>query len=475
MSKLNKDILFLIFEELKDDKDSLFSSILVNKNWCEVAIPILWKDPWKNLIKERLLLETVVSFLTNESRDYMISHGLNLLIKPDKPPLFNYISFCRYLNLHKLERIIYTIRNIKEEIKWSMISEEIFKLFINKNNRFTHLIIPYGYKRQIQYLSGFEHCFSELESLRCDVKTNQGFLNGLAQVCKSIKKLVVNVRVINKPGIIDLIEAQTKLEDVRFVFDLMTRRIDDILFYRICGKSLVKRANTIRHLQVNNELIPNLSSYVNLISLEIGTHEHNASWNNLENVSLPSLRILKAHKVPTNILVNFIENNKGILLEIKISDISFEVHTKKLIQAIYNNCPNLQYLELIINDDDILELENLLINCRHLDGLILNVFNINTDEMGWDRLFEILIKRASKNLFKFKFIHRTTIKFEALKNFFENWKNRKPMLLHFIEMFHLSSKHLSLIESFKKKGIIKIFYHDKFSYGFDDFEWIKMR
>ncbi|PKK67454.1 hypothetical protein RhiirC2_751721, partial [Rhizophagus irregularis] len=161
-----------------------------------------------------------------------------------------------------------------------MISEEIFKLFINKNNRFTHLIIPYGYKRQIQYLSGFEHCFSELESLRCDVKTNQGFLNGLAQVCKSIKKLVVNVRVINKPGIIDLIEAQTKLEDVRFVFDLMTRRIDDILFYRICGKSLVKRANTIRHLQVNNELIPNLSSYVNLISLEIGTHEHNASWNN---------------------------------------------------------------------------------------------------------------------------------------------------------------------------------------------------
>jgi hypothetical protein len=475
MSKLNKDILFLIFEELKDDKKSLYSSILINKIWCEVAIPILWKDPWKNLIKERSLLETVVSFLTNESRNYMISQGLNLLIKPDKPPLFNYISFCRYLNLHKLERIIYTIRNIKEEIKWSIIREEIFKLFINKNNRFIHLIIPYGYKRQIQQLSGFENCFSELETLRCDVKTDQDFLHGLAQVCKSIKKLVVNVRVINKRGIIDLIEAQTKLNEVRFGFDLMTRRIDDTSFYRICGKSLVKHANTIRHLQVNNELIPNLSSYVNLVSLEVGTHEHNTSWSNLENVSLPSLRILKAHKVPTNILVNFIENNKGILLEIKISDISFEVYTKKLIQAIYNNCPNLQYLELIINDDDILELENLFINCQHLNGLILNIFNINTDEMGWDRLFDILIKKAPKNLYKFKFIHRTTIKFEALKNFFENWKGRRPMLLHFIEMFHLSSRHLNLIEAYKKEGIIKIFYHDKFSHGFDDFEWIKMR
>jgi hypothetical protein len=120
-------------------------------------------------------------------------------------------------------------------------------------------------------------------------------------------------------------------------------------------------------------------------------------------------------------------------------------------------------------------LEILLTKCQYLDGLILNIFNINMNEMGWDRLFEILIKKAPKNLYKFKFINRITIKFEALKDFFENWKGRKPMLLHFIEMFHLSSKHIKLIEDYKKDGIIKIFYHDKFSHGFDDFEWIKMR
>src|SRR5206468_936370 len=49
MSKLNKDVLSMIFGELLDDNNSLYSLILVNRMWCEVAVPILWNDPWKNL------------------------------------------------------------------------------------------------------------------------------------------------------------------------------------------------------------------------------------------------------------------------------------------------------------------------------------------------------------------------------------------------------------------------------------------
>ncbi|RIA84512.1 hypothetical protein C1645_413003 [Glomus cerebriforme] len=473
MSKLNKDILFLIFEELHNDKTSLHSLILVNRTWCEVAIPILWRDPWRRISgKERSLLEIVVSFLTEESRESMKSQGLNLLIKPDKPPLFKYISFCRYLDLHKLDKVIYTIRNIREESKWSLIRNEIFKLFINKNNRFTHLIIPYLYKYNIQLFPEFEQCFSELESLRCDVKTNQDLIKRLTQVSKSIKRLIVNIRVDNERGIINLIETQTKLEDVRFVFSLIFKSFNDASFYRDCGKALVKHANTIHYLQINNELIPYLSSFINLKSLEIGAQGHNASWYNLENVSLSSLRILKTYNVPSDILAKFIGLNKG-LLEIKISGINFEINSKILIQAIYNNCHNVQYIELIINNDDLLELKNLLIKCQYLDGLILDIYDITADEMGWDNLFEILLESAPKNLFKFKFIHRTTIKFNALKNFFDNWKGRPPMLLHFIEMFHLTNKYLDLIEEYKKEGIVKKFFHDKFSNSFNDFEWIE--
>jgi hypothetical protein len=44
MSKLNRDVLYLIFEELKNDKKTFHSCLLVNRTWCEMIIPILWKD-----------------------------------------------------------------------------------------------------------------------------------------------------------------------------------------------------------------------------------------------------------------------------------------------------------------------------------------------------------------------------------------------------------------------------------------------
>ena len=61
MSKLNRDILYLIFEELQDDKMTFFSCILVNKTWCEITIPILWRNPWESLKNKKLLLNVITS------------------------------------------------------------------------------------------------------------------------------------------------------------------------------------------------------------------------------------------------------------------------------------------------------------------------------------------------------------------------------------------------------------------------------
>jgi len=49
----------------------------------------------------------------------------------------------------------------------------------------------------IQLLLGFENCFSKLESLRCDINFSQDILDRLAEVCKSIKNLVINAKLKN--------------------------------------------------------------------------------------------------------------------------------------------------------------------------------------------------------------------------------------------------------------------------------------
>ena len=55
--------------------------------------------------------------------------------------LFDYISFCKHLNLNEIQRIIITNYG-ESESKISIIKDEIFNLFINENTKFTHLYIP---------------------------------------------------------------------------------------------------------------------------------------------------------------------------------------------------------------------------------------------------------------------------------------------------------------------------------------------
>src|SRR5947207_15818028 len=130
MSKLNNDVLFLMLKELQDDRKSLYSCILVNKTWCEIIIPILWKNPLVHLKPKKMELQfnIIISHLSNETRRNLDSQGINLPILQLKP-LFDYISFCKCLNLGRLEQCISNIKNIKIS-QLSIVANEILKLFI---------------------------------------------------------------------------------------------------------------------------------------------------------------------------------------------------------------------------------------------------------------------------------------------------------------------------------------------------------
>src|SRR5438034_4068147 len=130
MSKLNRDVLYFIFESFQDDKKTLHTCLLINKTWCEIIVPILWRNPWKFLKKEKekMLFNIIISHLSDELKNNLKiqSNNNNILINSYKRPLFNYIRFCRHLNLKYLDDMNDTI---KEEFKIS-IENEIFNLFI---------------------------------------------------------------------------------------------------------------------------------------------------------------------------------------------------------------------------------------------------------------------------------------------------------------------------------------------------------
>ncbi|RIA92893.1 hypothetical protein C1645_42226 [Glomus cerebriforme] len=234
MSKLNKDVLFLILEELQTDRKSLYSCLLVNKAWCEIIVPILWKNPLK------YSLNLIISHLSNETRGYLKSQGIDLSSIVQRKPSFNYIRFVRYLDLIRLEGIIQTI-NI-EEYKISIMTNEILKLFINRDTKFTHLYIPSHFNYQIHLILGAEYCFSGLKFLYCCTdNTNQNILEGLAQISRSTRKLELYVFSNNNFGIIKLIEAQKNLNEVLFYCQNKSIR-------KALEDSLNKHLNTVKYI-----------------------------------------------------------------------------------------------------------------------------------------------------------------------------------------------------------------------------------
>jgi hypothetical protein len=70
----------------------------------------------------------------------------------------------------------------------SIISNEILKLFINRNTKFDYLYISRNFDYQLHHVSWAEDCFSELKFFYY-VNMNQNILEELAKISKSIKKL----------------------------------------------------------------------------------------------------------------------------------------------------------------------------------------------------------------------------------------------------------------------------------------------
>ncbi|CAG8659094.1 2553_t:CDS:2 [Rhizophagus irregularis] len=391
MVYLNEDVLFQILEDL-NDKKSIYSCLLVNKTWCITAVSILWRNPGQYFMtnnSKKILFNVIFSHLSKESRNLLKKQVIDdLITETSQRPLFNYISFWKYLNFFLIENII-TLISQKSIMSTITIRNEILKLFINGNTKFLHLSIPRNFNYQLHYILGVEHCFSEIESLSIYCKISQNILELLARTL------------------------QEKLNDVSFI-DLT--RMNKSL-HKSLEESLIKHADTIQYLRMDWLPYTRILSYlVNLLSFEIDL-PYNKNFGELSKFrSFQIIKNIKGHGVPPDVLANLIESTKIHLSEISIYCVVFNVSgDKRLIQTIYQNCPNLRYLKL-----------SLIIELNHI------------------------------------------------KLFLDNWKDRNPMLLKICTSMSLKEKQQleDLIEPYKAKGIIKNYF-----IGFDGnisekLEWI---
>src|SRR6266540_1491897 len=140
--KLPVETLCLVFKELIGQEDlksikTLFSCLLVNRLWCQAAVPILWRDPWKlftiwcdyqHQTRYRALFRTLTLFLTDNALEQLRKFGIDHLKDPPKysfrsnprrkavfsiSPLFNYPSFCKNLSTYHINDMMNHVRTRK--------------------------------------------------------------------------------------------------------------------------------------------------------------------------------------------------------------------------------------------------------------------------------------------------------------------------------------------------------------------------
>src|SRR6266498_3616300 len=141
--QLPADCLNEIFEYL-EDKTDLRSCLLVNHLWCEVSVRILWRNIQN--------YDTLIACLSDESKEILNKNEIIIPTSTSKPPSFNYVSFIRNLSMYEIgKNIEHVLENHQpitctfqnNDFKNSVITQEIFKMFMNQISLKRLVLWPY--------------------------------------------------------------------------------------------------------------------------------------------------------------------------------------------------------------------------------------------------------------------------------------------------------------------------------------------
>src|SRR5256714_4265995 len=93
----------------EEDHADLFCVAFVNREWCKIAIPLLWESPFYSMTKETiwrcLNVRTLISGIKEESRKILSENGIDLKLSP-VGAAFDYTSYLQIIDLWNIKTAI---------------------------------------------------------------------------------------------------------------------------------------------------------------------------------------------------------------------------------------------------------------------------------------------------------------------------------------------------------------------------------
>ncbi|RIA80474.1 hypothetical protein C1645_838631 [Glomus cerebriforme] len=480
MSQLNKDILFLLFEELQGDSKSLFSCLLVNRLWCETVIPILWRNPWNYVInyKNKSYLFAIIAFyLPIDIKEFLKSQGINFPSISYQSLLFDYLSFCKSINVKIIDSIIPIGSSL--EYNQFLLQQEFYNLLITKCPELKYLDVK-SINHQIFYFPEAKARLETLYELNCNTSINPTYLYGLARFCQNVQILIITNNTIKvNHGIAKLIEVQQNLKNFEWKDDFEDEPfIEDP--YKETFLALEKKADTLNHLKIfflyidgyEYELLQQVFPKLNKLKTLIVDDFLFFPFFAKNQLIYQYIEVLYIDFIKINVASNIIENSGGHLKEIllfKSYDYDFEENFDKdslnFIRKIYKHCPSIEYLTLAFSPtkEHFTEFEKLLNVCQNLKLLILDIIYIDEIETSekilenGEELLKTLIKSAPANLREIRFFDYFKISLQALEEFLKKWSGRPALTILTNNTDYREEDYIKLINKYKNDRVIKDF------------------
>ncbi|GBC29809.1 uncharacterized protein OCT59_001265 [Rhizophagus irregularis] len=474
MAQLVPDVLLLIFTELKDDPVSLRSCLLVNKEWFNIATPILWRhisyaydNPFLYNPESRSKLYNVIAhFLPNDPVDPLPQNNIILpLNKLSRMPTFDYMRFfIRITPFWIIDMAHLLIKNHKNHShKKQILEREIYKLIFSKCINVKHF--SWEVEKNLCEYPNAQSFFSNLHSLEINWKfiTNQNF-SDLSKICLNISKLVISNcgRDKDKKSLIKFIKNQNKLQSLFLDFNNNVKDTCTLL-----SNVIREKGSTLKNITLQPTL--NCVSPIFIQSLEnileitlnnklnkyIDWQEWEKCLNNIKK--FPHLTRLQTSCLPFNIESLIIEKSGGKILEIdsrqSLKFLDYTTENKNLIITISKNCPLLTRLTIDVDHKNLDELSMMFSNCKQLEEIYFTT-PVKVLPTGND-LLKVINNSPLNKLRNISFSDKWNFSIEGVENFLKDWKSKNRLPIKFTPHYHSernfywTAEHDRLVERYQ--------------------------
>ncbi|CAG8642562.1 3234_t:CDS:1 [Funneliformis mosseae] len=393
MVSLPELCLLNIFEHFKEDCNTLYSCALVNRGWCSIAIPLLWRNPLEvchKLDQRKRMMSLVYTYMTCLPEATRQKVGMHVMLQ--KPPLFDYTRFIRHLIPRLLHFGIEEIVLFCQEygiFNFTMIRhiyEALCTHILSQANVIETVNLLESGELNIFELPGATKRLSGVKTLICDGDFRKTYI--ASNACQDLVRLevrpeedinvgeewIIILPEKNMMTIANLIKYQKKLSEIALY------QVDQIGF-NVCWKYLAY--NHVNYLQcielykvtfdAEFGFVQQIALFPNLQILKMEDCTGDGSWTYIEPSSFRKLKDLILHgcyfnlqpfeklfihakdslrniqftnPYSTELIQKVIDWSKLYVTNITTIILSIEEQHLESIIALLKNCNNLEYFHI---------------------------------------------------------------------------------------------------------------------------------